>query len=343
MKYDVTFHPSWWHKKLGIDFSQDFFDDPKYRIESDVKMRRFLYDCFGDYGIGEADPKLRPLLGSDLLACGYLYSEIMGCDIKYQKYSSPEVVCAHLLPEECAKICVPDLDQNPVWNRMQKQIDFLTEKYGYCMPMINLMGVQNIALDLMGDELLTGYYEDEESVRRVLEIITDLCIQIGKRLKKCGNVLSGGVTAIIEKTVPEAYVTSNCSVDFIAPVTYEEFLLEYDRRLATEFSPFGVHHCGGHMERYAALYMQIPNLEFAEVGAGSDVTAVCQAMPGLFLNIRFSPVELKSLSKHEISKKVEMLCNSCTNPFSMSCVGIDAETPDESICALLEAMNIQGK
>ena len=54
--FDITFHPSWWHKHAGIDFSQPFFDDYKYRMDCDVKMRRALYDHFGAYGIGEKDP-----------------------------------------------------------------------------------------------------------------------------------------------------------------------------------------------------------------------------------------------------------------------------------------------
>ena len=33
IKYDITFHPSWWHQNAGIDFSQPFFDDPEYRMD----------------------------------------------------------------------------------------------------------------------------------------------------------------------------------------------------------------------------------------------------------------------------------------------------------------------
>ena len=43
MRYDITFHPSWWHKNAGVDFTQEFFDDPRYRIECDVSMRKTLY------------------------------------------------------------------------------------------------------------------------------------------------------------------------------------------------------------------------------------------------------------------------------------------------------------
>ena len=53
MKYDITFHPSWWHENAVIDFTQQFFDDPEYRMEADVKMRKTLYEHFGDLGIGE--------------------------------------------------------------------------------------------------------------------------------------------------------------------------------------------------------------------------------------------------------------------------------------------------
>ena len=57
--YDITFHPTWWHENAGIDFSQPFFDDYRVRMESDVKMRRTLYEHFGAYGIGEKDPQPR--------------------------------------------------------------------------------------------------------------------------------------------------------------------------------------------------------------------------------------------------------------------------------------------
>lgn len=57
MQYDITFHPSWWHKNVGICFSQEFFDDPGYRMECDIKMRKALYERFGAYGIGEKDPR----------------------------------------------------------------------------------------------------------------------------------------------------------------------------------------------------------------------------------------------------------------------------------------------
>ena len=49
--YDITFHPSWWHRHAGVDFDEPFFFDPDVRTEADIRMRRTLWEYFGDYGI----------------------------------------------------------------------------------------------------------------------------------------------------------------------------------------------------------------------------------------------------------------------------------------------------
>ena len=67
---DITFHPSWWNKHTGIEFDEKFWFDAAYRVEADRQMRRTLYERFGDFGLGERDPAARPILFSDLLACG---------------------------------------------------------------------------------------------------------------------------------------------------------------------------------------------------------------------------------------------------------------------------------
>lgn len=96
MRYNVVFHPSWWHVNEGIDFSEFFWADPDVRIASDIKIRRALYQRFGKYDLGEQNPEPRPLMGSDMLACGYLSSQILGCQVDFAPDDSPEVHCANL-------------------------------------------------------------------------------------------------------------------------------------------------------------------------------------------------------------------------------------------------------
>ena len=40
--YNITFHTSWWHNRLGICFNKEFWNNPAYRMEADIKMRRYF-------------------------------------------------------------------------------------------------------------------------------------------------------------------------------------------------------------------------------------------------------------------------------------------------------------
>lgn len=346
LPFDITFHPGWWNKYAGIDFSQPFFDEPEYRMDCDVRMRKTLYEHFGKYGIGEKNPERRPLLGSDLLAAGYLYSELFGCEIVYQADNSPQVVCRELDAEQIAQLKAPNLDSDPVWARTQKQIAYLGEKYGRVESYINLQGIQNVALDLMGQELFLAYYTDEDEVRGLLSEITKMSLEIGRRLYALTGDISGGVTGIVRKVMPDCYLTSNCSVEMVSQKLYEDFLLEHDRTLAKAFPCFGIHHCGKSMEHVAEGYAKVPELKFVEVGAGSDVRTVAGQLPGVWLNLRYSAVELKRQTAEEIEACVNGLLDSAagaTGGVSVSCVGIDRDTPEENVLAFLEACNRRSK
>lgn len=335
-KKDVTFHPGWWHRHCGVDFDKKFFDDPEYRVACDVKMRKLLYEKFGDYGIGEKDPQPRPILGSDLIASGYLYSELLGCDIRYAKDAPPEVVSNELVLEEFV-----DFKKHPSWKKVEEQVEWLMKHYGHVVPCVNLQGIQNLAIDVRGSEFMMDYYEEPEQCERMLEICTRLSIELGEYFYQFSDRISGGVTAIVNQTVPKAYVTSNCTVDMISPSLYEEFLLPCDQILAEKFPVFGVHHCGTAMERYASEYAKIKKrLEFAEVGAGSDIAVVRAALPDTFLNLRYSPVKLKTASAEEIRAEIEAAKKAAGDPalVSLSCVGIDAEVSDEQVKAYLASV-----
>lgn len=336
---DVTFHPSWWNAHAGISFKKEFFFNEKYRLEADVEMRKTLNRKFGEFGLGEKNPAPRPLLGSDLLACGFLHSEIMGCEVRYSDVNPPEVIAANRSTEYIEHLKTPNLQNVEIWNDTLNQMERLYDKFGYVESCINLMGIQNIAIDIRGSELFIDYFDNQSLALHLLEVCTDLSIQMGKQLAKYTNKISAGVTSIVKQTVPEQYLTSNCSVDMVSLDTYEEFLLPFDKMLADAFGPFGVHHCGKTMEHVVEGYAKIPQLVFAEVGAFSDLETVRKCMPDIFLNARYSPVRLKDASFDEIKNDLSkiLLQGQPRNLLSISCVGIDADIPDSKIKDFLRA------
>lgn len=331
--HDVVFHPEWWNKNAGVCFNKDFFYNADYRIESDIKMRKVLYEKFGDLGLGGKDPKPRPILGSDLLASGFLYSEILGCEVRYSDENPPEVICANLSDDEVKNLKAPGLDKSELWNKIQSQIDYLTGKYGYVESCINLMGIQNIAMDLRGQNIFIDYYTNPELAHHLLDVCTKTSVDIGKRLKAVSKNLSAGVTSIVKQVLPDVYLTSNCSVEMISLDVYNEFLLKYDNILAENFKPFGIHHCGKTMEHVVDGYAKVKDLAFAEVGAFSDIGYVRKQLPDILLNARYSPVKLKDVSREEMKDDIVKIVKEGgpLELLSISCVGIDGSVPDSQI------------
>ena len=332
---DVTFHPSWWNRHAGIEFDEKFFFDPVYRMDADVKMRRKLFEYFGQYGIGEENPQPRPILFSDLLACGFLYSQLLGCEVEFSKADAPRVVPANFTEEDVRALKCPDLDSHPLWQKVQSQIDFFMKEFGTVESAINLMGIQNIALDLRGEELFIDYYDEPEMAGQFLSLITDLSIDIGRRLYAVSPVVSGGVTSIIKQVAPSVYLTSNCSVTMLSDAQYREHLLPHDIRLAKAFPCFGIHHCGSNTENNIGGYLEVPSLRFLEIGAGSDLEKVAKAIGerDIISCIRYSPVALKSDTPDQMKEKTQSAIAAFggDGKLCFSCVGIDAETDTQKV------------
>ncbi|MBF9016584.1 MULTISPECIES: hypothetical protein [unclassified Oceanispirochaeta] len=340
MKFDVTFHPSWWNEKLGISFSEEFFDNPRYRIESDLRMRKFFFEKFGKWGIGEETPSPRPLLGSDLIASGYLFSQLLGCEVRFGENIPPEVLSAGLTDDEAAGFIAPNIKESPLWQKVEEQISWLLKEYGQVHSALNLQGVLNLALDLRGESIFIDMYQDKNLAERLLNQCFELLASSGKRLSDVSYSLSGGVTAITNSLdMTGLYVHSNCSVEMVSLENYRDFLQEYDIRLSGMFQPYGIHHCGQSMEHVVGGYAAVPELSFAEVGAGSDIETVRKFLPDCWLNLRYSPVRLAKVEAKELKEELRDMYRQAGgkgSETSISCVGIDSSVPDRQVDLFLE-------
>lgn len=333
MRYNLVFHPSWWHANEGIDFSEAFWENPDARIASDIKMRRALHQRFGTYGLGEQNPEPRPLLGSDMLACGYLSSQILGCQVDFAPDDSPEVHCANLDDEAAFALEFPDFDKNSVWQGVQHQLDYLQNRFGRVESYIDFNGIQNLALDLRGTDLFLDYYDEDSPASHLLEVSYLTTRELCRRLSAYTSCLSAGVSNIVKSVLPDVVLHSNCSVEMISEETYTEWLLPFECKLAEEFPVYGIHHCGQSMEHVIHGYAKVPNLCFVEVGAFSDLAAVVAALNSkVLVNARYSPVRLATASDSELRQELSDIVRILPDRrLSISCVGIDSSVPDERV------------
>ncbi|MEW5721436.1 MAG: hypothetical protein AB1817_22605, partial [Chloroflexota bacterium] len=216
---EIVFHPSWWHKHFGIKFDEAFFFDPLKRVESERAMRAALHARFGDLGMGEPNAAPRPVIGPVHLAAGFLPSAVLGCDIKYYDHASPEVIPAQLTDAQVMALEVPDLESNPAFQKLIALMDALEAQYGKIEGDVNWEGVQNVALNLRGQQLFVDYYENPALARRLLDVCARTIEAMAQYVRRRTGSNSIAVNRIVGAVDPRVSLHSNCTVAMISART----------------------------------------------------------------------------------------------------------------------------
>ena len=335
---DVIFHPDWWHTHYGLDFREPFHFDPQVRVESERLMRQALYDRFGDLGLGEADARPRPVVGPVHLAIGFVVQAMLGCQVRFAADAAPWVLGAELSDKEVWALRMPELGSAPLMRQTIAMMDALEAEFGYLEGDIPWDGVQNVALDLRGQQLFLDYYESPDLVHHLFDVISRTIYAVADYVRRRTGTNSISLNRIVASIDPRINLHSNCSVQMISRETYEAFLLPYECWLAERLQPYGIHHCGDNLEHVVEAYARVPRLAYVDVGWGSDVAACRRALPDAYFSLRLSPVRLRSQTPDEVRADVERLLAQAgpLDKVALCCVAMDADTPDQNVRAIFE-------
>jgi len=326
IRLGVAFYPDWFFKHYGISFGKKYYFDPETRVQAGMEMEKALYERFGDVGLGDPDPEPKPLITFGMV----MLPAIFGCKIIYEDSALPWAMPLNLSRDEIMNLEVPDIFNSYPMTEMLKQIDYLREKYGKVVGDINTTGVQNLALKVRGDQLYIDYFEDPELCHHLLKICTECIIQLFKFNKKTTGTGALDVTPMCN---PKLYVLPNCTIEQISLDTFEKYLLEYDNMIANTCGPIGIHHCGS-VNEVLDGYAKVQNLEFIEVGFGSDVKRTRKVFgPDIAVNARINPVLMKNGTTEEVAAEVRRLIDQGDplENFSIDTVGLTYGTPDENV------------
>jgi uroporphyrinogen-III decarboxylase len=336
---DIIFHPDWWHTHYGLDFREHFHFDAKVRVESERLMRQALYERFGDLGLGEANAQPRPVVGPVHLAIGFVVQALLGCRVRFSWDAAPWVLCADLTKEQIWTLKVPDLETTSPMRETIAMMDALESEFGYLEGDIPWDGVQNIALDLRGQQLFLDYYDNPKLVHHLFDVIARTVFRVANYVKGRTGTSSISLNRIVASIDPRLNLHSNCSVQMISRKTYQEFLLPYECWLAERLQPYGIHHCGDNLEHVIDAYARVPGLACIDVGWGSDVAACRRALPDAFFSLRLNPARLRTQTPDEVRADVEGLLQQAgpLENLSLCCIAMDAGTPDENVRAIFEA------
>ena len=334
---EVIFHPSWWFKHTGITFDEDFFYDPLKRVESEKRMEKELYNRFGKYGPGKDKDKELPVIGAVHNAAGYLISELLGCKVNYFEDSAPQVYSAH---HEELKIYSDDVFKTAPFKKLESLLGKLKSKYGYLYGDINWGGILNCALDLQSEKIFTDFFEKPAEIRDYLNRISQVIEKFTTYIMKETGTTSLSVNRIVYHFDKPVFLHSECSHTMISVEDYENFMLPFDIEWSQKFRPFGIHYCGVDPHRMAESYARIPHLDFMDVGWGGDLKILRKHLPGTFLNIRLSPVEIINQTKDEIRETIIRLVMESGNPSltGVCCINMDDKVEDDKVIEIFKTV-----
>ncbi len=330
----VVFCPNWWFRNCGISFESPFYLDRQTRIRNDVVMRRALYERFG---LGEPDPKPRPVIGSRHVAGGFVVPALFGVEIRFAENQAPWPVALNLTRGEIAALKKPSLDDTWPMDALLRDMDALEREFGFVIGDLNTGGVLDTALLLRGQNLFLDMLEAPDIAQHIFGVVAEAQAEVALFIRSRTGTNSVSTNRSILHSDPATYLHSNCSVQMISPRLYRSCLLRWEEYLAGRLAPYGIHHCGDNLHLFAESYAETC-CSFVDVGWGSDVARCRKALPNAFLNLRLSPVRVLRESADQIRRDAERLLEAAGADAraGLCCINIDYGTPDENVRAMLE-------
>lgn len=325
LRVSIGFTPNWFHKRLGIDFSQKWHEDPEYRYETLVKMKTHLHQIFPmvDYFTPEFENGIEKTCATISGVYGImLMTMLYGLEPVYSANGWPDVKGGlHIPKDKLANLESFNLSQNPVAKKLFAQMDHVESKWGRIHGYLNYQGILNIALKVRGNEIFMDLYDDPEFCHHFFGHIADTIKNLSKivqeKQRKSGfyiNLLS----------------VSNCVINMIAPKQYEEFLLPHDDMLSKEYERFGMHTCNWNINSYIETLSKIKNMGYLDTGEISNLKKIKEIFPNTRRAVMIGPVELEKNSLENLKKKVIRMRDEYS-PCDIILADLEDTLPDQKI------------
>lgn len=160
-------------------------------------------------------------------------------------------ITSHLSKDEIRGFNFPDLDKTDLMKRAIEYIQFFKEKLPEWIHVYlpDTIGPFEIAHSVYGDNLFCDIYDDPSFIHYLLELCTDVYIQVTERLKKIigeekkncyhGHALSRGIYMRNGGTR-----ISEDSATLISPRHIDKFVIPYDEKALEVFGGGFIHFCG---------------------------------------------------------------------------------------------------
>jgi len=323
---EIGFTPRWFRTKLGIDFGEKWHTDPAYRRETVLAMRQEIRRRFPGTRIGGVDKPDKPLDLLTGLYGGNVVAMIYGVPIIYAEDNWPNCEHKYLSDEEVEKLAPPSLDDNPVFQAIVRQLDWIEKSEGQIHGYLNWQGILNNSQRLRGEKIFFDIIDSPERCKHLFDCIYSTMSEGIRRLHE--RQAASGVNV-------NFMTVSNCLVNMISPEQYRQLFLPYELRFQAEFGNIAIHNCAWNADPYIEDYSKIKNLGYVDMGIKSDLSRVREMIPNARRALMYTPMDLTNKPWEEIKADMEKIAGEY-GPCDIVAADIDVETPDDRVKALID-------
>ena len=330
LRVSLGFTPSWFNKRLGIDFAEQWHSDPVYRYEALLKMKQELHRTFPmipyfqvkmEDGIERTCATISGVHGIVLIPMLY------GIEPLYRVDRWPDAKGGTRVEKAQLEHLEPfDLQTHPVMAQLFEQMDTIEERWGQIQGYLNYQGVLNVAMKVRGSEIFLDIYDDPDfahfffdHIARTIEAVSKLVQERQRRSGFYVNQLS----------------MSNCVVNMISPQQYEDFILPHDLRLSKEYERFGIHTCNWDVTPYIDALRKIEKMGYLDSGMMADMRKAKAMFPKARRAVLYSPAKLQESPVEEIKRDMEKIYEELS-PCDVVVADVQATTPHSRVNEFLQ-------
>ena len=327
MRVSLGFEPGWFCQRCGVDFSERWHQNPFYRHDSLVKMKRELCKAFPSISYWNEGYK------DDLATISgcygaYVIPKVFGFPLVYKEDRWPEIDKSKekLSIREIEKLDVDEILSSSSVEEIFHQMDIIEAEWGKIHGYLNWQGILNNAFLLRRENIFTDFYDRPGLVHHFFSIISVVTIRLAQKVQE--RQRNSGFYI-------NHFCVSNCTVNMVSPEIYREFLFPYDKRIAESFERFGMHTCNWNVTPHLEEIKKLPKVGYLDMGVVSDMKKVKKMFPETRRAVMYSPVRLQEASLDELKKDMKKIYDDLS-PCDIVMADIQATTNNERVNELLQ-------
>ena len=336
---ELAFHTSYNSRHFGADYGERYHHDPLYRIETDMKVAKGLYEEFGQNGMGKSAPE--PALGVGIQTLDFM-NAAMGGRMIFHKEATVETPDKPLSKIKTFND-IEALDDIHWENSLLlgdafSQVELMKKAYPE-LPIVEVQGVwqdgpeggnsfltmhtpYTTSFRLFGQTILELMLLEEELAEAIFEWLMrqyrSLWDTICKKMNWKGTKIHFG----------------DCAATMLSPDIYEALCLPLYKKIMEDFDSCVMHSCGK-SSHLLELFAQVLKVRQLQLGHGTDLHLARELFRDSSIVAYYEPARLISDSPAVIEKELWGMAEQLEDNFVIRCGDADPDTPLENIYTFL--------